>query len=89
MEKVEFTRIQLLATSRRELDLERELLPICRDLSLSNAYVDNDIQTYVHSRMGEHKFRRWPEELRTEIESELVKGAKGMSVDVPLSIPLI
>jgi hypothetical protein len=74
-----FSRIQLLATSRKELDIESSLLPITTDLSLSNTYVENDIRTYVRSRIREeYKFRCWPKELRMEIESELVKGAKGM-----------
>ncbi|KAE8443901.1 hypothetical protein EG329_001211, partial [Mollisiaceae sp. DMI_Dod_QoI] len=72
-------RVQLLATSRKELDIERELLPLGANLSLSNPYVDEDIRTYVRNRMREEsKFRRWPDQLRDEIELALVKGAKGM-----------
>ncbi|KAN0112593.1 hypothetical protein V8E51_005544 [Hyaloscypha variabilis] len=71
--------IHLLATSRKELDIERELSPIAVGLSLSNPYVDEDIRTYVKGRLLESpKFARWPESLKAETETALVKGAKGM-----------
>jgi Cdc6-like AAA superfamily ATPase len=78
-ESEKLTRIQLLATSRKELDIERALLPAAHELSLSNPYVDEDIRTYVKARLREDlKFSRWPDSLRNETESVLVKGAKGM-----------
>jgi hypothetical protein len=71
--------IQLLVTSRKELDIERALSPLAIELSLSNPYVDEDIRTYIKSRLREDpKFSRWPETLRNETETALVKGAKGM-----------
>jgi len=71
--------IHLLATSRKEIDIERALLPLFVGLSLSNPYVDEDIRTYVKGHLLEDsKFFRWPESLKTETEAALVKGAKGM-----------
>lgn len=72
--------IRLLATSRRELDIERALSPLATELSLSNPYVDNDIRTYLYiqSRLREGNVRSWPEWLKNEAEDALVKGAKGM-----------
>jgi NACHT domain len=71
--------LRLLATSRKELDIERALLPLATGLSLSNPYVDEDIRTYVKGRLQEDaKFGRWPESLKRETEEALVKGAKGM-----------
>jgi hypothetical protein len=71
--------IQLLATSRKELDIESALSPIATGLSLSNPYVDKDITTYVKGRLREDpKFGRWPESLKSETEAALIKGAKGM-----------
>lgn len=79
IETKNLTSIQLLATSRKELDIERTLLPVVEELSLSNLYVDEDIRTYVKSRLREDpKFSKWPASLRSETESALVKGAKGM-----------
>jgi Cdc6-like AAA superfamily ATPase len=71
--------IHLLATSRKELDIDRALSPISVSLSLSNPYVDEDIRTYVKGRLLESsKFARWPESLKAETETALIKGAKGM-----------
>jgi hypothetical protein len=71
--------IQLLATSRKVLDIEIALSPIATALSLSNPYVDEDITTYVKRRLREDpKFGRWPESLKSETEAALVKCAKGM-----------
>jgi hypothetical protein len=72
-------RIQFLATSRKELEIERALLPVAKDLSLSNPYVDEDIRTYIRNRLqNDPKYDRWPNSLKIETESTLLKGAKGM-----------
>lgn len=74
-----FDKLQVLATSRKELDIERALLISSVDISMSNSYVDEDIRVYIqHTLRVNHKFCRWPEELQREIETALVKGAKGM-----------
>lgn len=79
VEDERFNRVQLLVTSRKELNIERALSNIGADISLSNRYVDADIRTYATSRLRkESKFSRWPETLKEEIELGLVKGAKGM-----------
>ena len=71
--------IQLLVTSRKELDIERALLAVAESLSLSNHYVDEDIRTYIKSRLQDDpKYYRWPNVLKAETETALVKGAKGM-----------
>lgn len=80
-----FEKLQVLATSRKELDIERALLNSSVNISMSNRYVDKDIRVYIQNTLqAGHKFSRWPEELREEIEMALVKGAKGMCV---FSIP--
>ena len=72
-------RIQLLATSRKELDIEGSFLSVATDLSLSNLYVDEDIRTYILTCLRDNrKFSRWPDDLRMEIETALVTGARGM-----------
>lgn len=71
--------IQILAMSRKELDIKRALFPIATDISLSNPYVDEDIYIYVQgSFRKEGKFMQWPLELTIEIENAIVKSAKGM-----------
>ena len=75
-ENPNMSNIKILATSRKELDIERALSPLGVEFSLSNPYVDEDIRTYVKSRLQEDfKFGRWPESLRKETEAALVKGA--------------
>jgi len=84
-----FEKLQLLVMSRKEVDIERALLGVSVDISLSNPHVDEDIRVYIQNTLCEnHKFSRWPEELRGEIETALVKGAKGMYVFPPPSPPL-
>jgi Cdc6-like AAA superfamily ATPase len=75
----EFAGVQVLATSRKEHDIERALLNVSTDISLSNHYVDEDIRVFIQHRLrDDRKFNRWSQELRSEIEDALVGGAKGM-----------
>jgi hypothetical protein len=72
-------RIQLLPTSRKELEIERMLSGIATSMSLSNPYVDEDIKSFVNSNLSEdYKFSRWPQSLVLEIETALSAGANGM-----------
>jgi Cdc6-like AAA superfamily ATPase len=75
-----FAKLRILATSRKEQDIERALRGISTVISLNqNQWVDNDIRFYIQSRLREdRKLSRWPEALRSEIEVALVKGAMGM-----------
>jgi len=76
-----FRKIRLLATSREEIDIEIAFRNVCVDVSLSNPFVDKDIQVYIRNQIQEHhKLRTWPESLWVEIEAALVNGAKGMYV---------
>ena len=71
--------IQLLVTSRRELDIERAIAPLATSLSLSNPYVDEDIRTYIKSYLAQNpRFSKWLNGLKIEMEKALVKEAKGM-----------
>jgi hypothetical protein len=74
-----FQKIQLLTTSRKELDIERMISSVATGISLSNPYLNEDIKSFVSSNLSEdYKFSRWPESLRLEIESALSAGANGM-----------
>ena len=76
-----FQKLQLLTMSRKEVDIERALLDVSVDISLSNPHVDEDIRVYIQNTLRHnHKFSRWPTDLRAEIETALVQGAKGMYV---------
>jgi Cdc6-like AAA superfamily ATPase len=77
----DFEKIRLLALSRKETDIERVLERISMNISLQNPRVDEDIRLYIQNQLCEdRKFSHWPKSLRAEIETALVKGAKGMYV---------
>lgn len=68
-------------SSRKEIDIERYLTPISTSMSLSNPYVDEDIQIYIQNQLQDHhKLRTWPKPLSNEIGAALVNGAQGMYV---------
>lgn len=75
--------IRLLVTSRDEIDIRRamESEPTGVRISMSNQYVDNDIRNFVHMTLhSDPGFIRWPNNLLSEVEDALSKGAKGMFV---------
>ncbi|KAM7191236.1 hypothetical protein V8F20_009414 [Naviculisporaceae sp. PSN 640] len=74
-----FPSIQLLATSRQYEDIKRQMVKISQELSMSNPYVDADIQVYVKEKLKHHdRFRNAPIALRCKVEEALTTGAKGM-----------
>lgn len=82
---IKSTNIQILVTSRHEINLERLLLSHAKfHLKLSKADVLNDIHTYVSAEMdarissGKLKLRQ--PNLRTDIISSLTARADGMLV---------
>ncbi|KAI9766841.1 MAG: hypothetical protein M1839_004764 [Geoglossum umbratile] len=76
---VDFKKLQIFATSREELDIERTLSGVAAEVSLHNRWVDIDIRQYIQNHLrDDRKLNRWPESLKAEIEAALTKGAKGM-----------
>lgn len=74
-----FEKIQLLATSRQYLDIEKVMEEVSVEVSMSNPLVDEDIRTYVHSQLHSlSKFQRWPPNLLVEAEEALMSKSKGM-----------
>lgn len=72
--------VHVLATSRRETDIEDSLGTVATDkISLEECVVDRDILSYVrHQLQHDEKLSKWPENVRKEIELTLLEGAKGM-----------
>jgi len=72
--------VHVLATSRRETDIEDVLGTVASDaISLEECVVDGDIVIYVrHQLQHDEKLSRWPDHVRKEIEVALLEGAKGM-----------
>jgi trehalose-6-phosphatase len=73
--------IHVLVTSRREPDIEETLLPLLRTpaISLQGSHVDLDIKLHISSQLStDLKLKKWPDEIKAEIESALISGANGM-----------
>jgi len=81
-----FRKIQLLASSREYFDIETVMGIISVPVSMSNPFVEEDIQRHVRSLMASNqKFNRFPRDLLEKIESAVTTGARGMyGVLVPL-----
>jgi hypothetical protein len=73
--------LHTLVTSRRELDVEENLAPLItsQPISLQGVEVDGDIQAHISSVLAtDPKLKKWPEDIKQEIEVTLTKGANGM-----------
>lgn len=72
--------LHLLATSRKENDIATSLEPlITGQLCIQSALVDADIRVYVLERISnDPRLKRWPINLRKEIEDALTSRADGM-----------
>ncbi|KAH7145573.1 hypothetical protein B0J13DRAFT_323366 [Dactylonectria estremocensis] len=73
-----FHNVRILATSRLYLDIERCLARNSIPLSMSNPFVERDIQVFVRAKLASsHLMKRWSH-IWGEIEDLLVTGARGM-----------
>jgi Cdc6-like AAA superfamily ATPase len=82
-----FEMIQLLATSRRYIDIGKVMKEISISISMSNPLVEDDIRLQVRSTLHSHpKFKHWPEHLLNEVEDTVSEGAKGMYVAIAIAI---
>lgn len=76
--------LHILATSRRENDIEEALNLLVGDqekISIQSAVVNNDIRAYLHSRIHTDRgLRRWQRhpKVQQEIEEKLMEKVDGM-----------
>jgi hypothetical protein len=73
--------VHILATSRKEQDIEQALAPIISipPVGIQNTVVDEDIRTYVTRQLTDDPFlKNWPQAIQMEIEKKLVEGSFGM-----------
>ena len=74
-----FKKLQIIASSREYIDIERIMAGLSVPVSMNNPYVEMDIRRYVQSFIQSCKdFGRWPLELLHEVEEAVAIGAKGM-----------
>lgn len=74
--------LHLLVTSRKIADIEYTLVPISKHglrppISITEK-VDSDIRIHVRNQLETRELKRWPQDVKQEIEDCLVEGAKGM-----------
>ena len=74
-----FKQLQVIASSREYIDIERIMAEISVPVSMNNPYVEMDIRRHVQSFLQScDKFKKWPLELLNEVEEAVTKGARGM-----------
>lgn len=74
-----FKKLQLIASSREYIDIERKMAKFSVSVSMNNPYVEMDIRRYVKSILQScDRFGPWPLELLHEVEETVTMGAKGM-----------
>ncbi|KAF4462848.1 Vegetative incompatibility HET-E-1 [Fusarium albosuccineum] len=74
-----FRRIQLFAASREYFDIEQVMLSIADSLSLSNPWVEEDINSFIGEIIKKQSpFNAWPPDISQEVQGTLAKRAKGM-----------
>ena len=73
--------VHVLATSRKEHDIEKALASIVSvpPIGIQTSDVDADVRTYVRKHlMTDPMLKNWPRSIQNEIEEKLVKGSFGM-----------
>jgi hypothetical protein len=72
--------LRVMATSRRERDIEEQLRPRADyTVNIQSAVVDEDIRLYVQERLAtDSKLKKWPESVRDEITGVMMEKADGM-----------
>jgi hypothetical protein len=82
MMKVAEKHVHIIATSRKEPDIQKALEPIVSaQILMDTAKVDEDIRLHVHKRLNEDdRLKSRPISIKKEIISSLVQKAHGMWV---------
>jgi len=73
-------KLHILATSRRERDIEEALEPlITGQTCIQSAFVNADIHTHLCERLqNDPKLGKWDDDVQMEIKKTLMDGAHGM-----------
>lgn len=75
------SKIHLLITSRRELDIEQRLAPLLGipPIPLEGSQIDSDIELHINEQLStDQKLKRWPPHIKLQIEETLTARADGM-----------
>ena len=76
----EFGVVHLLATSRKEQDIEEALSPlVSHTVPMDESLVDGDIRVHILKTLEDDaKFKTWSSNEKKIIETTLIQGAHGM-----------
>jgi ankyrin repeat domain-containing protein 50 len=75
------SKVHLLLTSRPEPDIKAVLMPLVgsQAIPIQGSEVDSDINLHIRSQLlTDPKLKKWPNEVRKEIENALTARASGM-----------
>lgn len=75
------TPLHMLVTSRPYTDIENAILPHLSQpaLQLQGEYIDSDIRSHILWQLAtDSRLKRWPKDVKTEIQESLIHGANGM-----------
>lgn len=72
--------IKVLATSRSERSIETAISPFSNNnVCIQDAAIEADIRKFVSNSIAKRfRMRKWPEGVKSDVVSALVRGAKGM-----------
>ena len=72
--------LRMLATSRRERDIEEYLSLVTNfEINIQSAVVDNDIKIYVQGQLSEDmKLKKWDQSVHEDITKVIMEKANGM-----------
>lgn len=74
-----FEKVQLLASSREYIDIERVMEQFSVSVSMASPWVEEDIRLYVRLTVRSNpRFEWWPQELLDEVETAVSTGARRM-----------
>ncbi|KAK7915225.1 hypothetical protein PG985_012928 [Apiospora marii] len=72
------SKVSLVATSRQYVDIETAFAGTWTVLEMEWTDVEQDIWNFVSSSLSEPIFRRWPQDLRYQMQDALTSRARGM-----------
>ena len=81
--------LRVIATSRREKDIEEYLNPVVKyNINIEGAVVDKDIYVYTRDRVAaDPKLKKWPPAVQGEIVTAITERADGMYGCMNMPIP--
>ncbi|TVY25789.1 Ankyrin repeat and KH domain-containing protein mask [Lachnellula hyalina] len=80
-------KVHLIVTSRPEPDIDAVLMPLSKPeaISVQGSQVQSDISLHIRSQLAEDpKLKKWPNEVKVDIEKALSARADGIKRDVLL-----